>query len=91
MRFESEVVNNVRGHRYLLQYPDGRYLGVYRLPYGVVDTTSTFRISDCKTKIILKTKQLNDEKHLTDKQGLILAGADRALREFLLPGIATYE
>ena len=25
-----------------------------------------------------------DEKHLTDKQGLILAGADRALREFLL-------
>jgi hypothetical protein len=29
-------------------------------------------------------KQLNDEKHLTDKQGLILAGADRALREVLL-------
>jgi hypothetical protein len=29
-------------------------------------------------------KQLNDEKHLTDKQGLILAGADRALREMLL-------
>jgi hypothetical protein len=28
-------------------------------------------------------KQLNDEKHLTDKQGLILAGADRALREML--------
>ena len=29
-------------------------------------------------------KQLADEKHLTDKQGLILAGADRALREILL-------
>jgi len=29
-------------------------------------------------------KQLNDEKHLTDKQGLILAGADRALREVVL-------
>ena len=28
-------------------------------------------------------KQLNDEKHLNDKQGLILAGADRALREML--------
>ena len=28
-------------------------------------------------------KQLNDEKHLLDKQGLILAGADRALREML--------
>lgn len=28
-------------------------------------------------------KQLNDEKNLTDKQGLILAGADRALREML--------
>ena len=29
-------------------------------------------------------KQLTDEKLLTDKQGLILAGADRALREMLL-------
>lgn len=29
-------------------------------------------------------KQLNDEKVLLDKQGLILAGADRALREMLL-------
>ena len=29
-------------------------------------------------------KQLADEKHLTDRQGLILAGADRALREILL-------
>jgi len=28
-------------------------------------------------------KQLNDEKNLTDKRGLILAGADRALREML--------
>ena len=28
-------------------------------------------------------KQLNDEKVLMDKQGLILAGADRALREML--------
>ena len=28
-------------------------------------------------------KQLNDEKILLDKQGLILAGADRAIREML--------
>jgi len=28
-------------------------------------------------------KQLDDKKVLTDKQGLILAGADRALREML--------
>ena len=28
-------------------------------------------------------KQINDERVLTDKQGLILAGADRALREML--------
>jgi hypothetical protein len=28
--------------------------------------------------------KFNDEKYLSDKQGLILAGADRALREILL-------
>ena len=29
-------------------------------------------------------KQLTDEKYLADKQGLILAGADRAIREIVL-------
>ena len=34
--------------------------------------------------IMAEPKQLNDEKVLLDKQGLILAGADRAIREMLL-------
>jgi len=44
----------------------------------------TARIAMLQKELRGAIKQLNDEKHLTDKQGLILAGADRALREFLL-------
>jgi hypothetical protein len=42
------------------------------------------RIAMLQKELRGSIKQLNDEKHLTDKQGLILAGADRALRELLL-------
>lgn len=42
------------------------------------------RIAMLQKELRGSIKQLNDEKHLTDKQGLILAGADRALREMLL-------
>jgi hypothetical protein len=42
------------------------------------------RIAMLQKELRGSIKQLNDEKHLTDKQGLILAGADRALREVLL-------
>lgn len=44
----------------------------------------TSRIAMLQKELRGSIKQLNDEKHLTDKQGLILAGADRALREMLL-------
>ena len=44
----------------------------------------TSRIAMLQKELRGTIKQLNDEKHLTDKQGLILAGADRALREMLL-------
>lgn len=44
----------------------------------------TARIAMLQKELRGAIKQLNDEKHLTDKQGLILAGADRSLRELLL-------
>ena len=40
--------------------------------------------SEAHREIYECIKQLADEKHLTDRQGLILAGADRSLREILL-------
>ena len=44
----------------------------------------TSRIAMLQKELRGSIKQLNDEKVLVDKQGLILAGADRALREMLL-------
>ena len=44
----------------------------------------TSRIAMLQKELRGSIKQLNDEKVLMDKQGLILAGADRALREMLL-------
>lgn len=44
----------------------------------------TARIAMLQKELRGAIKQLNDEKILMDKQGLILAGADRALREMLL-------
>ena len=41
------------------------------------------RIAMMQKELRGSIKQLNDEKILMDKQGLILAGADRALREML--------
>ena len=43
----------------------------------------TSRIAMLQKELRGAIKQLNDEKVLLDKQGLILAGADRALREML--------
>lgn len=43
----------------------------------------TARIAMLQKELRGAIKQLNDEKVLMDKQGLILAGADRALREML--------
>ena len=43
----------------------------------------TSRIVMMQKELRGSIKQLNDEKILLDKQGLILAGADRALREML--------
>ena len=43
----------------------------------------TSRIAMMQKELRGVIKQLNDEKILLDKQGLILAGADRALREML--------
>ena len=43
----------------------------------------TARIAMLQKELRGAIKQLADEKILMDKQGLILAGADRALREML--------
>lgn len=43
----------------------------------------TSRIAMLQKELRGTIKQLNDERVLLDKQGLILAGADRALREML--------
>ena len=43
----------------------------------------TSRIAMLQKELRGAIKQINDEKVLLDKQGLILAGADRALREML--------
>ena len=56
---------------------DGIDLGVVKQDMGAA------RIAMLQKELRGAIKQLNDEKHLLDKQGLILAGADRALREML--------
>ena len=44
----------------------------------------TARIAMLQKELRGSIKQIGDEKILMDKQGLILAGADRALREICL-------
>ena len=56
---------------------DGIDMGMVKPDMG------TARIAMLQKELRGTIKQLNDEKNLTDKQGLILAGADRALREML--------
>ena len=47
----------------------------------VKQDNGTARIAMLQKELRGAIKQIQDEKYLTDKQGLILAGADRALRE----------
>ena len=56
---------------------EGIDLGVVKQDMGAA------RIAMLQKELRGAIKQLNDEKYLLDKQGLILAGADRALREML--------
>ena len=56
---------------------DGIDLGVVKQDMGAA------RIAMLQKDLRGAIKQLSDEKYLLDKQGLILAGADRALREML--------
>jgi hypothetical protein len=53
----SKTENNIRGKKYLAAYPDGRYLGVYKLMSGFDETRATFRVGDCKKKVVLRTKK----------------------------------
>ena len=56
---------------------DGIQVGMVKQDMG------TARIAMLQKELRGSIKQLTDEKVLLDKQGLILAGADRALREML--------
>jgi|TARA_R100001530_G_scaffold135744_2_gene113761 hypothetical protein len=56
---------------------DGIQMGMVKQDMG------TARIAMLQKELRGTIKQLTDEKVLLDKQGLILAGADRALREML--------
>ena len=56
---------------------DGIDLGMVKQDMGAA------RIAMLQKELRGTIKQLSDEKVLLDKQGLILAGADRALREML--------
>lgn len=56
---------------------DGIDMGIIKQDMGAA------RIAMLQKELRGSIKQLNDEKVLMDKQGLILAGADRALREML--------
>ena len=56
---------------------DGIQMGMVKQDMG------TARIAMLQKELRGTIKQLSDEKVLLDKQGLILAGADRALREML--------
>ena len=56
---------------------DGIQMGMVKQDMG------TARIAMLQIELRGTIKQLSDERVLLDKQGLILAGADRALREML--------
>ena len=56
---------------------DGIQMGMVKQDMG------TARIAMLQKELRGTIKQLSDERVLLDKQGLILAGADRALREIL--------
>ena len=56
---------------------DGIQMGMVKQDMG------TARIAMLRKELRGTIKQLSDERVLLDKQGLILAGADRALREML--------
>lgn len=50
----------------------------------VKQDNGTARIAMLQKELRGAIKQIQDERYLSDKQGLILAGADRALREVVL-------
>ena len=63
--------------QYISKLRDGIDLGVVKQDMGAA------RIAMLQKELRGAIKQLTDEKQLLDKQGIILAGADRALREML--------
>jgi hypothetical protein len=60
LKEHMKTKNNIRGNKYLATYPDGRYLGVYKLMSGFDDARATFRVGDCKKKIVLRIKKPNE-------------------------------
>jgi hypothetical protein len=52
--------NNIPSRKYLVSYPDGRYLGVVKLDSGFNENREAFRMSECRRKVIHRKKKATD-------------------------------
>ena len=50
------MTNNIPSKKYLVNYPDGRYLGVVKLDSGFNENREAFRMSECQRKVIDRKK-----------------------------------
>jgi hypothetical protein len=51
------MTNNIPSKKYLVSYPDGRYLGVVKLDSGFNENREAFRMSECRRKVIHRKKK----------------------------------
>jgi hypothetical protein len=58
--FISTMPNNIPSKKYLVNYPDGRYLGVVKLDSGFNENREAFRMSECRRKVIYRKKKATD-------------------------------
>jgi hypothetical protein len=54
------MTNNIPSKKYLVSYPDGRYLGVVKLESGFNENREAFRMSECRRKVIHRKKKATD-------------------------------
>jgi hypothetical protein len=54
------MTNNIPSKKYLVSYPDGRYLGVVKLDSGFNENREAFRMSECRRKVIHRKKKATD-------------------------------
>jgi hypothetical protein len=54
------MINNSPSKKYLVSYPNGRYLGVIKLDSGFNKNREAFRMSGCQRKLIHSKKKATD-------------------------------